>query len=349
MDAPEVSVVIPTHRRTGVLADMLAALLEQSYPLDRVEILVVIDGADPAMVELVERSAAAAACPLRTLPQPRSGAGVARNHGAARASGRILLLLDDDIIADRDLIAEHLRHHAGRDDTAVIGAVPVEAFVGEAAHQRDLRRWWDEELARMAAAAFDPTFRDLITGNVSLPRARFLEVGGFDPAFAGYGREDYELGYRLLMSGVRLVHEPRAVGVHRYRKAAGEWLRQWESMGRADVIFARKHPEIAAEVMALSPFPWLPWKPSGTGLGERLTLSLNRRGGAVWKRIAALTMTTHYWAGVRSEVQSDGELHHLVELRRQARAHLGKGGRIRRLLRILFGGSEPTSAVRAAQ
>lgn len=323
---PEISVVIPTCGRADILRDVLGALLRQTYDVGRLEIIVVVDGEDPATRALVVELGATAGCRMIALRQPRRGQGAARNHGIRHAAGRIILMLDDDIIAVPRLVEMHARHHETASDVVVTGPVPLEAWADEPAHHRDLRRWWDGELRRKSAPGHRPAFHDFTTGNVSVARARLLEAGGFDTAFSGYGREDYELGYRLLRSGLRFEHEVHAVGFHRYRKPPLQWLRQWRDMGRADVLFARKHPELTLQIMALCSFPPVSWMPAAVALGERLVLRLNRKGGAVWERSAGFVMASHYWSGVRAEVRDPAELARILRFKRAARRRWAASG-----------------------
>jgi GT2 family glycosyltransferase len=315
-DIPEVSVVIPTRGRPAVLGETLAALARQGGATGRMEVLVGIDGADPETLDLLAERASQVPWPLVALPLPRGGQGRARNAGIARARGRIVLLLDDDILAGEELVEEHLRQHAGREDRVVTGSLPLAAPPGEPAHHRAVRRWWDGELAAMAAPGHRPSFRDFVTGNVSVPRAALLAAGGFDPDFVGYGREDYELGYRLLRRGLSFVHAPRARGLHRYAKPVLEWLRQFEPQGRADVLFARKHPEIAPEIMNLSPFPAVPWDPGAVAASEQAVLCWNGAGGALWEQAAGFAKASYYWRGLRAAARDERELAWLVAARR---------------------------------
>ena len=334
----ELSVVIPTCGRAATLRQTLDTLLHQQYDLTRAEIIVVCDGPDPETSTAVAEVARGAPCAVRLIEQSRQGQGRARNRGIEAAAGRVVVMLDDDIATVPGLLAAHMHHHRERDDVVVTGALPLAPVPGEAAHRRIVREWWDGELREMASRDHRATFRDFVTGNVSVARARLVEVGGFEPAFTGYGREDYELGFRLQRAGLRFVHEPDAVGVHHYDKAPLEWLRQFRSMGRADVVFARKHPASVDEVMALSPFPRWPGIARAIPWLERFVLARNDRGGRVWGVAAALTQGAHYWEGVAAEARDARELAWLVAARARVREAQMEAERARRgtLLRRLW-------------
>ncbi len=315
----EVSVVIPTCGRPDILRGTLEGLLAQRFEPGRMEVLVVIDGGDPASLSLVRELAASAPFRLEAIPQARKGQGSARNAGIERAAGRIVLMLDDDILAVPDVVAAHFGHH-DREDTVVTGSLPVERLDDEPAHIEAVRIWWDGELKSLAAPGHRPGFRDFVTGNVSAPREALRAAGGFDPAFVGYGREDYELGYRLLQRGLRFVHEPRAIGLHCYRKPVLEWVRQFRGTGKADVIFARKHPGIAGEVMNLSPFPRVPFDTVAVSASEQMVVRLNRMGGKIWEGAAGFAQAAWYWKGIAEEAHGRREMEWLIQARDAGKA-----------------------------
>ena len=176
----------------------------------------------------------------------------------------------------------------------------------------------------MESSTHQHDFRDCVTGNVSAPRERILALGGFDARFAGYGREDYELGYRLQRAGMRFVYEPRAVGLHRYRKPLTSWLRQSRSIGHADVLFARLHPEIAGEVMTLSSYPFVPFRGPLVAIAEAVAHRRNRAGGWLWKKAAAYAQSAHYWSGIRDAVDDRAELAHLLRVQQERKSRAGR-------------------------
>ena len=350
---PEVTVVIPTCGRAGLLRGTLDALLCQDVDLGRVEIIVVCDGPDANTTSVVAEIQCRAPCPVHLIEQSRQGAGRARNRGIEAARGRVVIMLDDDIAAAPGLISAHLRHHANDDNVVVTGALRIDPVPGEAAHHRIVREWWDGEFREMASPTHRATFRDFVTGNISVARSRLVDVGAFEPAFTGYGREDYELGLRLRKAGLRFVHEPDAFGIHRYDKSALDWLRMFRAIGRADVIFARRHPDRTDEVMALTPFVRWPGVGRVIPLLERFVVAGSDRGGRVWLVAAAVTQGAHYWQGADAEIRDPQERARLMNARRRARealiaAERGRAGstlgqRLWRRLRAM----RPRAVVRA--
>jgi glycosyltransferase involved in cell wall biosynthesis len=101
--SPFVSVVIPTYNRPGLLAKTVESFLQQTYPADRFEIIIVDNNSSddtPAVIdELAEQSSQ-----VRGLTEGRKGAHFARNTGGRAAKGEILYFTDDDMLADARLL-----------------------------------------------------------------------------------------------------------------------------------------------------------------------------------------------------------------------------------------------------
>ncbi len=165
------------------------------------------------------------------------------------------------------LLAEHERSHQEGADV-VFGHLPLHPQAPASFLSDGIRQWTDGRLARLIEPGATLTLHDLMTGQMSLRRSLFAEIGGFDPGFTAggtFGDEDIDFGYRLMRSGRRLVFNPAAITWQNYVITPSHYLRQWRQAGRADVAFARKHPEMAGAIFeangASTPVNQRLWQP----------------------------------------------------------------------------------------
>ena len=243
---PEVSIVIPTHDRVEFVVQCLGALARQDVEPARFEVIVVADGCtDGTPSRLREPSWP---FELRVLEQPARGAAAARNLGAASARSRLLLFLDDDVIASTRLVHAHILAHAGGTPMAAVGPYLIQRR-SDASYIIDrVAGFWEDTFGRMSADDWQPSYQDFVSGNLSIPAELFRKVGGFDAGFARCSVEDYELGARLLEAGVRLRFLPNATAVHLETMDLRRSLVRAYRVGGGDLMLARLHPQIAGQL-----------------------------------------------------------------------------------------------------
>ncbi len=241
-DAAPVSVVIPSHNRREALSRTLEALGKQTYPVDRFEVIVVLDGSRDGSAELVRELDSPA--DFRTLEQDRRGAGASRNRGVEAARHPIIAFLDDDVIPDPAWLAAHASMHRDRFENRVVLGYYPPVFEGSSLVAMNHRAWWEDHFRRKLAPGHRWTYIDFVAGNVSLSRRLFEKVGRFDEDFDFYGAEDWELGLRLLEGGAVFAYEPAAKGLHGMDLTLPVILWKARHRGRTDVLFVSKHPEV---------------------------------------------------------------------------------------------------------
>jgi hypothetical protein len=249
--------VVPSYNRRASLEMVLAGLAAQrGLPPGAAEVLVVLDGSTDGSAAMLAGWARGGRLPgLRWLEVPNGGQAAARDAGARAAAAPVLVFLDDDVVPEPDCVARHLAWHAAGDRVAVLGDCEIVRAGAELPFYQDfVWGWWEELYASRVRPGRVPCYTDFCAGNVSLRRDDYLASGGFDPAFRGYGGEDYDLGYRLLKAGVRFVPDRRvrALHHHRFPGYAGH-LRARRQEGAAEVLLGRKHPELRAGLMAGAP------------------------------------------------------------------------------------------------
>ena len=328
MTAPRCSVVIPSHDRPGSLERVLTGLARQTVPADQFEVVVVLDGRSPASVVAMTRLRGDGSLPwLRWIEQPQSGQAAARNTGAAAATAPVVVFLDDDVVPDPDLVEVHLRHHEAGESIAVLGD---SAFVRRPGSYYHLLSWawWEDLFAERTRSGRPAALHDFCAGNVSVRRDDFAASGGFDPVFTGYGGEDYELGYRLLRSGVRFVPDRLARAEHHHDATIAAVLRKTRQEAHGDLVLVTKHPELRRTVRMSAPLrgpvvlvarvalqaPWLadPFVKLATRVLVRLESAGHRHP---WLRGFKALRTYAYWRGVRDAL---GSWEALQRFRREA-------------------------------
>jgi len=201
-----VSVVIPTRNREDALRRSLRSLEEQTLSPAMYEVLVVDDGSDPP-VRVEQRTARAH---VRAIRLPHGERSAARNRGAREAKGRVLLFIDDDMLAHRTLLETHAAAHAEWGDALVVGAITLPA--------ESLRTPFGRFRSALETSGIPPT-RGPVTrpnfataANMSMPRERFLALGGFDTHLVS--SEDQDLALRHSAAGGTIVYVPEAAAVH---------------------------------------------------------------------------------------------------------------------------------------
>jgi hypothetical protein len=175
------------------------------------------------------RRAAAAAGPVEVvvLNGPRDlGVCAARNTGARRASGDVLVFVDSDVEVHADALARIRAAFAGDPGlTAVFGSYDDAPPGGTVAAFRNLLHHHVHHRGAGPASTF-------WSGLGAIRRDAFLAAGGFDgERFPHPSIEDVDLGARLVAGGARIVLDPAIQGTH---------LKAWtvRSMIRTD--FARR-------------------------------------------------------------------------------------------------------------
>jgi glycosyltransferase involved in cell wall biosynthesis/GT2 family glycosyltransferase len=240
----KVSVIIPTFNRKSTLTKTLSSLNDQTFR--DFEVIVAddgsTDGTDIAVKEL------SLTYPVVHTWQKNAGRSAARNMGIERASGKIILFIDDHIICDKKLIAEHVKTHEKYRASGVEVVRGRVEFIDTAEQAPKETSYIQENNIKPPFYEQEP-FRIFITNNISVTKRALLSVFGFDEDFKEYGLQDAEMGYRLKAAGYRFKINPNAAG---YIFGVGwsfeERLKRKRQVGRSSVLFYKKHPTLLVKI-----------------------------------------------------------------------------------------------------
>jgi glycosyltransferase involved in cell wall biosynthesis len=261
---PLISVVICTHNRANYLLKAIRSVLDQTYPKNQYEIIVVDNASTDSTADKVRPFSEAGY--LRYVHEPELGISFARNTGWRVAAGRYIAYLDDDAIAAPGWLsaiekAFQLTPNAG----AVGGRVDP---IWEAKRPE----WLEDDLV-MSLGVIDwadkpkiiPDLRMewLVTANMAVPAAVLAEIGGFETRLGRVGKtqvrgEDTFFQKQVIRRGYPCYYYPDMVVGHHVpaSRLNKPWFRKrYYTQGIADALtqLVEEEPSGARRVsMALS-------------------------------------------------------------------------------------------------
>ena len=192
----KLSIVVPYHDNPGQLELCLGALAVHAAGHE----LILVDDAstDPRAREIATRAAT-----LHLRLDKNSGPAGARNLGAKRASGDVLVFIDSDVVINAETIPRMQRVLAEEPGAAALfGSYDdTPASQGFVTEYRNLLHHWTHQNGPREATTW-------WAGCGAIRRRVFEQVGGFDESFRRPSIEDIELGMRIKAAGERILLVP---------------------------------------------------------------------------------------------------------------------------------------------
>ncbi|HEV2336674.1 MAG TPA: glycosyltransferase [Stellaceae bacterium] len=226
---PRISVVVCAYNAERTMEACLASLEALDYP--DYEVIVVNDGSTDRTLEIAE------SFPFcRIVSQPNKGLSIARNVGAAAATGEIVAYTDSDCVADPDWLT-YLAARMEAGNLAACGGpnfpppedslVPAAVAVSPGGPTHVLI---SDEVAEHIAGCNMAFRRDILQG-----------LGGFDPIYRAAG-DDVDICWRFQDAGHAIGFSPAAVVWHFRRNTVRAYLNQQKGYGKAEALVYAKHP-----------------------------------------------------------------------------------------------------------
>ncbi len=318
------SVVMITHNRRHLLERHLPILLSDPAAT---EVIVVNDGSSDGtaafLAELADRNPQLVAVNIAN-----GGMDNARRTGADRATGDLLVLMDDDIEPTESMITEHVRRHGDGENLVVVGYMPIGDDTVDR-HNLATAAYAIDYESVMARYERDPRriLLDLWNGHVSLRRDAYLRARDGDdtwPREAFF--EDRHLGLQLHRLGLTGRFDRDLKAYHRHAGDLSSFRRNARSMGYGDHLLHERHPDLlglydpeACVDDLAKPIRWivrlgdLPGAEALTAVLERGARLADRAG---WNRLADRTARL-----MRRMELRIGARHRSRDVRRHPHAH----------------------------
>lgn len=234
-----ISIIIASTGGRPFSREVIRSALNQDFPRDQFEVILVLDGCDEPSWCAEERTIAP--CHFHVERASRHGQAACINRGLQIATGEIVLFLDDDILCPADLISKHVSAHEKNPGHLAFGPILTspqspDGLVADWTRRRnDL--WFQQTSDEDTKTGW---CFSLGNPNTSASRQLLLSAGPLDESFWRYN--DTEFGFRLWQQGLRWVFIRDAVVAHIVDESLSDLaVRRAYEEGRAEVRLCRKH------------------------------------------------------------------------------------------------------------
>ena len=239
------TVLMPVRNESTYIEGALGAVLEQDYPADRMQILVVDGRSEDDTRERAQRLAEEAGREITIVDNPGRIAPCALNAGLTETTGEIVVRVDGHCEIGPAYVRRGVAHlqSAAHQDVAGVGGVLD--TVGETPTARAIAVAMSSRLG-VGGSAFrtadgDSPVSDVDTVAFPAYRRATLEAAGpFDEELVR--NQDDEYNYRLRKAGQRILLVPDMPVRYFSRATLSSLFRQYRQYGYWKVRVLQKHP-----------------------------------------------------------------------------------------------------------
>jgi cellulose synthase/poly-beta-1,6-N-acetylglucosamine synthase-like glycosyltransferase len=226
---PFVSVVVPVYNAKNTLNRCVESLLEQTYPKDKYEVVMVDNGSKDNSKEILQQY------PVIIEESLAQSSYAARNKGIAAAKGEILAFTDADCIADKYWIEKGVNGFNKQNVGAVAGEVkgfkPANYIEEYLVDKQELSQ------EKTSKIYFLPYAK---TANVFYRKDVFKKIGGFPKEWISAG--DADLAWRMqLETKYKLEFITEAFVYHRHRSTLASMFKQTIKWGIGYTYLYKKY------------------------------------------------------------------------------------------------------------
>ncbi len=212
MDNPFVSIIIPVLNDSERLQTCLEALENQTYPKSMYEVIVVDNGSDEKIENLVGQFSQAFAT-YESLP----GSYAARNKGLSVAKGYAIAFTDSDCIPASDWIEKGVSNLLRVPNCGIV-AGRINIFFKNSDKPTTVELY--ESIAAFPQSYYAEAMRFGATANVFTFRSVIQRIGNFKEKLKSGA--DVEWGKRLFSSGYKLIYADDTCVAHPARSSLKE-------------------------------------------------------------------------------------------------------------------------------
>lgn len=273
--ASNISIAIPNWNGEEILPQCLSAIrdaIDIAALHNSVDIVIADDQSTDSSVEIIRRK-----FPEVNLIEmkERSGFGVVANTAVENCANDYVLLLNNDVLVEKDFFLHWNTHFADRDMFALASWMlrwdrkTVDSGRRVAVWDKGLIRHWVVEDRGVAAPSL------YACGGASIyDKSKFATIGGFDPLYRPMYTEDFDLSYVAWKLGWKVMYEPRCMVYHHNSYSSSKAFSQRRKyLNDTKNHFLLVWKNITDPILFRNHIAWLPLRVAGAPFYHRRLLA----------------------------------------------------------------------------
>lgn len=225
---PFISVIVPVYNGEQYIEKCLTSLINQSYPKDRYEIIVVNNNSEDRTVELAEPFN------VLVLDENKRSSYAARNRGIEHAQGEIIAFIDVDCVATESWLGQASEAFVTANIKFLSGKV-------EFMTENKLKTWGYYDVNSYLNQEQSAKIGHAVTANFFVHKDLFTIVGLFNGELRSGG--DGEWSRRALKVGYPVTYDERVIVYHPVRNSFVEIAGKSYRIGFGKGQMARKNKD----------------------------------------------------------------------------------------------------------
>ena len=237
-DSPLVSVIIPVRNEEEFIAQCLRSVLDQDYPKDRMEVLVVDGGSEDRSREIVAGFGSRRPR-VKLLDNPQLNAPAGLNLGIREAGGDIIVRVDGHCLLEPDYVSQCVRYlqETGADNVGGLMQAVGHGYVGQVIALA-INSFLGSGGSKFHYASKEQYVDTVYLG--AFPRHVFDRVGFFNERLMR--NQDYELNYRIRAAGGKIFLSPAISSYYRGCSTLRDLWHQYFQYGFWKLEMLQIHP-----------------------------------------------------------------------------------------------------------
>jgi len=228
---PEISIIIPTYNRRRLLSITIEKIINGTFPKDKYEIIISIDGSNDGTIELIQGFQAKFTNIFYISNKHTGSPAYVRNQALKKANGEIIAFIDDDVEPDFNWLKTASEYFSKYHIVGLEGNIKTDKMP-------NVCSW----VAPVKGRRFDKGWYGYYLANMFYQRDVLERIKGLDEEFSNPSCEDIDLAWRSLEHG-EIKYAQDVIVLHPAKKLDKTELKNYLSLRNShDALLLSKHP-----------------------------------------------------------------------------------------------------------